>query len=195
MDRKRNVRKVLILIVIIVVASAAVALASWLIANWIRSDDEANEQKGSTAGDTATAWYNDPDRPYTNEVKKCQNFFKALGEGRVERLDVTATDYQPAGDPNSSYLDIIITTTDSAESEGVLVMEYADGLWHIAEVNLSGNLAGGANRDVPDSFEDELEREVVENQHFLRKTAEGRLAYLQVGEFEKIGEDESLLIG
>lgn len=141
------------------------------------------------------AQYDNPNEMYITETQRHQNFFKALGEGTVKRLDVTSTDFQPAGDPNSSYLNTIITLADAGKSDGTFTMKYADGLWRIATVKLSGALAGGTDKKVPTSFGDQLAAEILQNQHFLRKTAEGRLSYLRVDNTQHIGESETVLTG
>lgn len=139
--------------------------------------------------------YTSPDQRYVSEIQRHQNFFKALAEGEISRLDVTSTDYQPVGDPNTSYVYFTVAT-DSGSSDGTFVMKYEGGLWRIAAVNqLQGDLGGGTNYMVPDSFEDDLAREIRQLQEFLTKVAEGRLAYMTVNTVNRVGECEVVLSG
>lgn len=118
--------------------------------------------------------YTSPDQRYVSETQRHQNFFKAMAEGRVKRLDVTATDFQPVGDSNSSYVYFVLATTDGGRSDGTFVMKYEDGKWRIGAVNqLTGGLQGGTNYAVPSTFEADLAREIGELQPFLVKVAEG----------------------
>ncbi len=90
-----------------------------------------------------------------------------------------ATDYQPAGDPNTSYLYFTLTTTDGAKHDGTMVLKYEGGMWRIGAIRqLEGDLGGGTNYVVPASFEADLAREISELQEFLTKVAEGRLDYM-----------------
>ncbi len=140
--------------------------------------------------------YTSPDMRYVSETQRHQNFFKAMAEGRVKRLDVTAVDFQPVGDPNTSYVYFIVATTDGARSDGTFVMKYEGGKWRIGAVNqLSGGLQGGTKYAVPSTFEDDLAREITELQPFLIKVAEGRLAYMVVDSVSKPGEAEAVLTG
>ena len=140
--------------------------------------------------------YSSPDYRMVTETQRHQNFFVALGEGQVKRLDVTATDFQPVGDPNTSYVYFTLTTTDGTRSDGMFVMKFENGLWRIAAVRqLVGDLGGGTNYMVPATFEDDLARELRELQEFLTKVAEGRLAYLTVDNVVRTGECETTLLG
>jgi hypothetical protein len=137
----------------------------------------------------------DPGQRYVTETQRHQNFFKALAEGRIKRLDVTSTDFQPAGDPHTSYVYFVIATTDGARSDGSFVMKYEGGLWRIAAVRISGSLSGGTDYVVPDSFEADLARELQEQQDFLTKVAEGRLAYMSVDSVTESTPGQTVLRG
>jgi hypothetical protein len=133
---------------------------------------------------------------YVTETQRHQNFFVALAGGTVKRLDAVATDYQPAGDPNTSYMYFTISTTDGARHEGTMVLKYESGLWRIAAVRqLAGDLGGGTEFVVPASFEDDLARELVELQDFLTKVAQGRLDYLVVDNVSRPSDNETVLTG
>lgn len=158
--------------------------------------DEARRADASPSGESFSV--ENPDQVYLTETQRQQNFLRALAEGNIKRLDVTATDFQPAGDANSSFVYVIIATSDGARTDGSIVMKYsggAGGTWRIGTVRLSGSLAGGTNYPVPDSFEADLAREVAENQDFLRKTAEGRLAYMTINNVNRTGDAEVVLTG
>src|SRR4030042_510656 len=104
-----------------------------------------------------------PDQRYVTETQRHQNFFMALAEGRVKRLDVIATDYQPAGDPNTSMIYCTFTTTDGKKTDGTMVLKYDNSQWRIADIRqLQGDLGGGTNYVAPSSFEDDLAREIGE---------------------------------
>ena len=137
-----------------------------------------------------------PGQRYVSETQRHQNFFAALAEGRVKRLDAVATDYQPAGDPNTSYLYFTVTTTDGAKSDGTMVLKYENSLWRIASVReLQGDLEGGTNYAAPDSFEADLAREITELQEFLSKVAQGRLDYMIVDSIAYPSDSETVLTG
>ena len=154
---------------------------------------QAGEAAGTRSG--VSTQYATPNDRYVTETQSHQNFFKALAEGRIRRLEVTSTDFQPAGDANSSYLYVIISTTDGARSDGTIVMKYSGGLWRIATVRLTGSLAGGTTYVVPSSFEADLARELQQQQNFLTKVAEGRLAYMSIDSVNTVGEGEVVLTG
>lgn len=136
-----------------------------------------------------------PGMRYVTETQRHQNFFKALAEGQVKRLEVTATDFMPDLDRNTSYVYAIITTADGGRSDGRIVMKYSSGLWRIGAVNLSGILSGGTNVAAPECFEADLARELKELQDFMKKTAEGRLAYMTVDAVNPVGDCEVVLTG
>ncbi|MEW6554185.1 MAG: hypothetical protein AB1384_07870 [Actinomycetota bacterium] len=137
-----------------------------------------------------------PDQRYVSETQRHQNFFIALAEGRVKRLDAVATDYQPAGDPNSSYLYFTLTTTDGAKHDGTMVLKYEGGMWRIGAIRqLTGDLGGGTNYVVPASFEEDLAREIGELQEFLTKVAEGRLDYMIWDDYDLVSDTEVVLTG
>ena len=139
--------------------------------------------------------YTSPDQRYVTETQRHQNFFRAVAEGRVWRLEVTNADVRPVGDPNSSYIYFTLST-DSGTSNGTFVMKFDNGRWRIAAINeLRGDLEGGTNYTVPASFEDDLAREVAELQPFLTKVAEGRFAYMEVHAVDRRGENETVLTG
>jgi hypothetical protein len=139
--------------------------------------------------------YTSPDQRYVTETQRHQNFFKALAEGRVRRLDVTATDYRPVGDPNTSYVYFTLNA-DSGTSNGTMVFKFEGGMWRIAAINqLQGDLDGGTNYMVPPGFEDVLAQEISELQPFLAKVAEGRLKYMAVDSVSRPGENETILSG
>lgn len=156
---------------------------------------------GGEAADAVTARtgestrYEEPEDRYITETQRHQNFFKALAEGKIRRLEVTATDFQPAGDANSSHLYVILTMTDNSRSDGTIVMKYSGGKWRIATVRLTGALAGGTEYNVPSSFGADLAREIEAQQNFLRKVAEGRLAYMSISSAAPAGSGEVLLTG
>ncbi|RJP32316.1 MAG: hypothetical protein C4536_06380 [Actinobacteria bacterium] len=140
--------------------------------------------------------YTDPDQRYVTETQRHQNFFIALAEGRVKRLDAIATDYQPAGDPNTSYMYFTLTTTDGAKSDGTMVLKNEGGLWRIAAVRqLAGSLGGGTDYVVPAEFEADLAREIGELQEFLTKVAQGRLDYMIVDSVSRPTDTETILTG
>ena len=140
--------------------------------------------------------YDDPDQRYVTETQRHQNFFIALAEGRVKRLDAVATDYQPAGDPNTSYLYFTVTTTDGAKHDGTMVLKNEGGMWRIAAIRqLVGELGGGTNYVVPSEFETDLAREITELQEFLSKTAQGRLDYMIVDNVNRVSDTETVLTG
>ena len=137
-----------------------------------------------------------PDQRYVSETQRHQNFFIAVAEGRVKRLDAVATDYQPAGDPNSSYLYFTLTTTDGAKHSGTMVLKYEGGMWRIGAIRqLTGDLGGGTNYVVPASFEEDLAREISELQEFLTKVAEGRLDYMIWDNYNRVSDTETILTG
>ena len=188
------------------------------VAGEVISAEEGGEADGETSadssegGDEATAagdvddagvpltgealQYSSPEYRMVTETQRHQNFFVALAEGQVKRLDVTATDFQPVGDPNSSYVYFTIATTDGNRSDGMFVMKFEGGLWRIGAVRqLAGTLGGGTNFMVPATFEDDLARELTELQEFLTKVAEGRLASLTVDNVVRNGECETIILG
>ncbi len=182
------------------------------------SDDGAGEAgSGETAGEAAQAASGDieaagaeaaarpsgedfsqdtPEQRYVTETQRHQNFFVALAEGEVKRLDAIATDYQPAGDPDTSYMYFTVTTTGGGKHDGTMVLKHEDGLWRIAAVRqLTGGLGGGTDYVVPADFEADLARELVELQDFLSKTAQGRLDYMVVDSVSRPSDTETVLIG
>lgn len=137
-----------------------------------------------------------PTQRYVTETQRHQNFFIALAEGRVKRLDAVATDYQPAGDANASYLYFTVTTTDGRKHNGTMVLRYDGGLWRIAAIRqLTGELAGGTDYVVPANFEDDLARELSELQEFLTKVAQGRLDYMVVDNVNRPTDTLTILTG
>lgn len=139
------------------------------------------------------ASYDDPDQRYVSETQRHQNFFIALAEGEVKRLDGIATDQ---ADANTSYLYFTLTTTDGAKHDGTMVLKKEGGLWRIAAIRqLAGDLGGGTNYVVPAWFEDDLAREISELQEFLSKVAEGRLDYMIVDTVNKVSDTETILNG
>jgi len=152
------------------------------------------EASGYPSGDSLSQ--DTPTMRYVTETQRHQNFFIALAEGRIKRLDAIATEYQPPGDPNSSYLYFTITTTDGSKHDGTMVLKYERGLWRIAAVRqLTGDLGGGTNYVVPESFEEDLARELVELQEFLTKVAQGRLDYMVVDSVSRPSDTETILVG
>jgi hypothetical protein len=139
--------------------------------------------------------YTSPDQRYVTVTQRHQNFFKAVAEGRVTRMEVTSVDYQPVGDPNTSYV-YFVFFTDAGRSSGTFVMKFEGGMWRIAAINqLQGDLEGGTNYMVPASFEDDLAREFQELQPFLTKVAEGRFQYMTVDNYIRPSECEVILTG
>ena len=85
--------------------------------------------------------YTSPDERYVTETQRHQNFFRAVAEGKVLRLEVTNADVRPVGDPNTSYIYFTLTTSDGGTSKGTFVMRLSNGMWRIAAINqLSGEL-------------------------------------------------------
>jgi hypothetical protein len=139
--------------------------------------------------------YTTPDQRYVTETQRHQNFFRAVAEGRVTRLEVTRADVRPVGEPDTSYVYFTLTS-DSGTSQGTFVMKFSGGMWRIAAINqLSGDLEGGTNYMVPASFEEDLGREIAELQPFLAKVAEGRFAYMEVHAVSRPNDSESILTG
>ncbi len=161
------------------------------------------EGEASAAGAEAAAFpsgedfsLESPDQRYVTETQRHQNFFIALAEGRVKRLDAVATDYQPAGDTNTSYLYFTLTTTDGAKHDGTMVLKNEGGMWRIAAIRqLAGSLGGGTNYIVPAEFEADLAREIVELQEFLSKVAQGRLDYMIMDTYNRVSDTEAILTG
>jgi hypothetical protein len=172
-------------------------------ANVASGGDAEGDEEASAADVEAAALpsgedfsQNSPDQRYVSETQRHQNFFIAVAEGRVKRLDAVATDYQPAGDPNSSYLYFTLTTTDGAKHDGTMVLKYENGMWRIGAIRqLTGDLGGGTNYVVPASFEDDLAREIGELQDFLTKVAEGRLDYMIWDGYNRVSDTETILTG
>lgn len=137
-----------------------------------------------------------PEQRYVTETQRHQNFFIALAGGSIKRLDCIATDYQPAGDPDTSYMYFTVTTTGGDKHDGTMVLKHEDGLWRIAAVRqLAGELGGGTDYVVPADFEADLARELVELQEFLSKTAQGRLDYMVVDSVSRPSDTETILTG
>jgi hypothetical protein len=158
------------------------------------ADQEAYESVDYQTGEDFS--YTAPDQRYVTETQRHQNFFRAVAEGRVLRLEVTNADVRPVGDPNTSYIYFTLTTSDGDTSKGTFVMRFSNGMWRIAAINqLSGDLEGGTNYMVPEGFEEELGREIAELQPFLTKVAEGRFAYMEVHAVNHPGEGETVLTG
>lgn len=165
----------------------------------------ANGDVNTGAGGIKAAWtaavsgdwfnYENPDQRYVTETQRHQNFFRALAEGRVKRLDVTSTDFMPDGDSNTSYVYVIVSDNDGNRCDGRMILKYEETMWRIAGVRLSGALAGGTNFQVPASFEETLAAELVGQQGFLQKVAEGKLKYMKVESVDQTGETEVILHG
>lgn len=137
-----------------------------------------------------------PTRRYVSETQRHQNFLQAVAEGRVLRMDFMSVDYQPVGDPNSSYITFSLATTDGARSTGSMVMKFEEGMWRISAVKqLGGSLGGGTNYLVPASFEADLKADLENNQPFFAKLAEGRVSALIVEEVVKPSDSETDLYG
>ncbi len=142
------------------------------------------------------ASYDNPDQRYVTETQRHQNFFIALAEGQIKRLDAVATDVAPGGDSNTSYLYFTVTTADGSKHDGTMVLKKSAGMWRIAAIRqLGGALGGGTNYVVPAEFEDDLAREINELQEFLTKVAEGRLDYMIVDAVNKVSDTETVLTG
>jgi hypothetical protein len=140
--------------------------------------------------------YTSPDERYVTETQRHQNFFKAVGEGRLVRLEVVSADVRPVGDPNTSYISFTLTTIDGGTGSGTFVMKFDAGKWRIAAISqLSGDLQGGTNYQVPSSFEDVLAQEIEDLQPFLTKIAEGSFAYMEVYAVDHPSENETVLTG
>lgn len=137
-----------------------------------------------------------PEQRYVVETQRHQNFFKALAEGKIKRLDAIATEYQPAGDPNTSCLYFTVTTVDGKKSNGTMVLRQEGGKWRIAAIRqLDGELGGGTNYPVPAGFEQDLARELQDLQEFLFKVAQGRLDYMVVDKVLKPSDSQTVLEG
>lgn len=162
------------------------------------ADSTAAADPGVAAEDIITGEdfsYTSPDQRYVTETQRHQNFFLAVAEGRVKRLEVIRADVRPVGDLNTSYIYFTLIT-DTGTSTGTFVMKYSGGIWRIAAINqLLGDLDGGTNYMVPASFEGTLRREIVNLQPFLTKVAEGRFAYMEVHAVNRPSESESILTG
>ncbi|RJP33883.1 MAG: hypothetical protein C4536_03545 [Actinobacteria bacterium] len=168
------------------------------------ADDQAEDASSASQVDDAADdslsgedfSYTSPDERYVTETQRHQNFFKAVGEGRVVRLEVVSADVRPVGDPDTSYIGFTLTTLDGNTSSGTFVMKFDAGKWRIAAISqLEGDLQGGTNYQVPDSFEDVLAQEITELQPFLTKIAEGSFAYMQVYSSAFPSENETILSG
>lgn len=158
------------------------------------SNEEVYESVDYQAGEDFS--YTSPDQRYVTETQRHQNFFRAVAEGRVLRLEVTNADVRPVGDPNTSYIYFTLITSDGGTSKGTFVMRFGNGMWRIAAINqLSGDLEGGTNYLVPESFDEDLAREISELQPFLTKVAEGRFAYMEVYTVNHPSEGEAVLTG
>lgn len=159
----------------------------------VASGVEGAASEGMTGEDFA---YTSPDQRYVTETQRHQNFFRAVGEGRVLRMEVVSADVRPVGDPDTSYIKFVLTTSDGGSAGGTMVMKYDAGMWRIAAFSqLTGDLQGGTNYQVPRSFEDVLAREIAELQPFLTKIAEGRFAYMEVHGVSRPSENETVLTG
>ncbi len=163
------------------------------------SDQGGSEQATASGSDGQQSGedfsYTNPEQRYVTETQRHQNFFRALAEGRVMTLDITATDCRPVGDPNTSYVYLTIGTA-SGTSSATMVFKYDDAMWRIAAINqLQGDLDGGTNYMVPSTFEDDLAREISELQPFLAKVAEGRLEYMSVDSVSRPNDNETILSG
>ena len=157
------------------------------------ADLEGTAAEGMTGEDFA---YTSPDQRYVTETQRHQNFFRAVGEGRVLRMEVVSADVRPVGDPDTSYIKFVLTTSDGGSAGGTMVMKYDAGMWRIAAFSqLTGDLQGGTNYQVPRSFEDVLAREIAELQPFLTKIAEGRFSYMEVHGVSRPSENETVLTG
>ncbi|MBC7229610.1 MAG: hypothetical protein H5T74_04355 [Actinobacteria bacterium] len=158
------------------------------------SKEAGAEAAGLPGGEDSS--YDDPDQRYVTETQRHQNFFIALAEGRIKRLDAVATDVAPGGDANTSYLYFTVTTTDGSKHDGTMVLKKSGGIWRIAAIRqLGGSLGGGTNYVVPAAFEDDLAREINELQEFLSKVAEGRLDYMIVDTVDRVSDTETVLNG
>lgn len=152
----------------------------------ISSDDQMSGEDFS---------YTSPDMRYVTETQRHQNFFRAVAEGKVMRLEVTSANVRPVGDPNTSYIYFTLITA-SGTSNGTMVMKFEGGMWRIAAINqLGGDLEGGTNYMVPASFEEDLGREIAELQPFLTKIAEGKFAYMEVYSVNHPSVNETVLTG
>lgn len=162
-----------------------------------QADGEVADLTGKAGGDEASyeAADVDPDMRYVTETQRHQNFLAALAEGRIKRLDAVGTDVQPAGDNNSSFVYVIITTTDGAKTDGTFVLKYSGGMWRLGAIRLAGSLAGGVNITAPSTFEEDLAREMEQLQDFWKKVAEGRLKYMYYHTVNQISDTEVQLIG
>ncbi|MBC7229626.1 MAG: hypothetical protein H5T74_04435 [Actinobacteria bacterium] len=157
------------------------------------SDLGGAASEGMTGEDFA---YTTPDQRYVTETQRHQNFFRAVAEGRVLRLEVVSADVRPVGDPNTSYIKFVCTISDGGSASGTMVMKYDAGMWRIAAISqLTGDLQGGTNYQVSRSFEDVLAREIAELQPFLARIAEGRFAYMEVHGVSRPSENETVLTG
>lgn len=220
----RKVRKSVVVALLLLLCLTAIGLGTWKIMD-ARNDGGDGEGKASSAatmpdgnnqetgsvenpgnageGEVESSAVSGedfsmetPEQRYVVETQRHQNFFKALAEGKIKRLDAIATEYQPAGDPNTSYLYFTITTVDGKKSNGTMVLKFEGGKWRIAAVRqLEGELGGGTNYPVPASFEADLARELNELQEFLTKVAQGRLDYMVVDKVIKTSDRQTVLEG
>ncbi len=219
-------RKTLAVALILLFSLTAVGLGTWKIIDAARSGgssagdgattpnrnpDEGAARDGEPGDGTSVAGLGEvesaavsgedfsmksPEQRYVVETQRHQNFFKALAEGKIKRLDAIATEYRPAGDPNTSYLYFAVTTVDGKKSNGTMVLRHEGGKWRIAAIRqLEGELGGGTNYPVPAGFEQDLARELDELQDFLTKVAQGRLDYMVVDKVIRPSDTQTILEG
>ena len=220
----RKVRKTLVVALLLLFALTAIGLATWKIVGGGRNEGAGAEEAVPATGNPASATgevgsaeipggagagevesaavsgedfsMRSPEQRYVVETQRHQNFFRALAEGKIKRLDAIATEYQPAGDPNTSYLYFTVTTVEGKKSHGTMVLKFEGGKWRIAAVRqLEGELEGGTNYPVPASFEQDLARELNDLQEFLSKVAQGRLDYMVVDKVLKPSDRQTILEG
>lgn len=159
------------------------------------SEATASSGSAESAGNGEGSSYTSPDQRYVTETQRHQNFFKAVAEGKVRRLEALNVDYRPVDDPNTSYVYFALST-DAGTSNATMVFKYESGMWRIAAINqLQGSLEGGTNYMVPAGFEEDLAREIAELQPFLAKVAEGKFKYMTVDSVSRPADNESVLTG
>jgi hypothetical protein len=168
----------------------------------LRSDATGDGPGRADAGEVSEAATGEdfsqtsPTQRYVSETQRHQNFLAAVALGRVRRMDFISTDYQPASDPNSSYITFSLLTSDGGRSTGMMVMKQESGMWRISAVKqLAGDLGGGTNYLVPAGFEDVLASELQEHQPFFSKLAQGRVSALIVDDDQHPSDTETVLIG
>jgi hypothetical protein len=132
----------------------------------------------------------------TSLLKKNQNFFEALAEGKIKLLRVNATFFEPFGWKNISLVYMTVIDNKGNHSNGYMVLWCISGKWRIAFVSQFPSwLGGGKQYQIPSVFEQDLIAEQDKLQTFLSKVAYGRLDYMMVDKVEKPSSKKTILKG